>query len=146
MQENYEITIVGRQTVDRETDEIKVDTLGDYVDKGAIKFISYMEYDTDAPYAGRHKIIKIEPDGVVSIFTPGTPTRLVLEKGKRHNCVYDTGAGLLSLGVFTQMLKYDLSPMGGELRIGYTLDINTQLSSQNEICVTLKKRGTSIEN
>ena len=146
MQENYEITNVGRQTVDRETDEIKVDTLGDYVEKGAIKFISYMEYDTDAPYAGRHKIIKIEPDGVVSIFTPGTPTRLVLEKGKRHNCVYDTGAGLLSLGVFTQMLKYDLSPIGGELRIGYTLDINTQLSSQNEICVTLKKRGTSIEN
>ena len=42
MQENYEITIVGRQTVDRETDEIKVDTLGDYVEKGAIKFISYM--------------------------------------------------------------------------------------------------------
>lgn len=145
MQENYEITIVGRQTVDRETDEIKVDTLGDYVEKGAIKFISYMEYDTDAPYAGRHKIIKIEPDGVVSIFTPGTPTRLVLEKGKRHNCMYDTGAGLLSLGVFTQMLKYDLSPIGGELRIGYTLDINTQLSSQNEICVTLKKRSTPIE-
>lgn len=145
MQENYEITIVGRQTVDRETDEIKVDTLGDYVEKGGIKFISYMEYDTDAPYAGRHKIIKIEPDGVVTIFTPGAPTRLVLEKGKRHNCMYDTGAGLLSLGVFTQSMKYDLTPFGGELRLSYTLDINTQLSSQNEILVKLKKRSTASE-
>ena len=146
MQENYEIIIVGRQTVDRETDEIKVDTFGDYVEKAGIKFISYMEYDTDAPYAGRHKIIKLEPNGVATIFNPGTPTRLVLEKGKRHNCMYDTGAGLLSLGVFTQQLKHDLSPLGGELRISYTLDINTQLSSQNEILVTLKKRSTESEN
>lgn len=143
MQENYEITIIGRQTIDRETDEIKVDTLGDYVEKNGIKYISYMEYDNDAPYAGRHKILKIEPEGVVTMLTPGTPTRLVLEKGKRHKCMYDTGAGLLSLGVFTQTLKQDLSPEGGEIRIRYTLDIDAHLSSHNEILVRLKKRAAS---
>lgn len=143
MQENYEITIIGRQTIERDTDEIKVDTLGDYVEKNGIKYISYMEYDNDAPYAGRHKILKIEPEGVVTMLTPGTPTRLVLEKGKRHKCMYDTGAGLLSLGVFTQTLKQDLSPEGGEIRIGYTLDIDAHLSSHNEILVRLKKRAAS---
>ena len=143
MLENYEITIIGRQTIDRQTDEIKVDTLGDYVEKRGIKYISYMEYDNDAPYAGHHKILKIEPEGVVTMFTPGTPTKLILEKGKRHKCMYDTGAGLLSLGVFTQTLKQDLSPAGGEIRIGYTLDIDAHLSSQNEILVKLKKRETS---
>lgn len=143
MQENYEITIIGRQTIDRETDEIKVDTLGDYVEKNGIKYISYMEYDNDAPYAGRHKILKIEPEGVVTMLTPGTPTRLVLEKGKRHKCMYDTGTGLLSLGVFTQTLKQDLSPEGGEIRIRYTLDIDAHLSSHNEILVRLKKRAAS---
>lgn len=44
------------------------------------------------------------------MLTPGSPTRLVLEKGRRHKCMYDTGAGLLSLGVFTHTLKHDLSP------------------------------------
>lgn len=146
MQENYEITIIGRQTIDHETGEIRVDTLGDYVEKGGIKFISYMEYDNDAPYEGRHKILKIDPEGVVTMFTPGTPTRMILEKGKRHNCMYDTGAGLLSLGVFTQTMKQDLSPAGGELRIGYTLDIDAHLSSHNEILVQLKKRSTASEN
>ena len=30
MQENYEITIIGRHTIEQETGEIQVDTLGDY--------------------------------------------------------------------------------------------------------------------
>lgn len=145
MLENYEITIIGRQTIDHETGEIKVETLGDYVEKKGIKYISYMEYDNDSPSVGHHKILKIEPNGVVTMFTPGTPTRLVLEKGKRHMCMYDTGAGLLSLGVFTKTLKQDLTPAGGEIRIAYTLDINANLSSHNEILVKLKKRETSEE-
>lgn len=45
--------------------------------------------------------------------------------------------GVLSLGVYTQTLKHDLSAAGGELCIRYTLDIDTQLSSSNEICVRL---------
>ena len=143
MLENYEITIIGRQTIDHDTDEIKVETLGDYVEKRGIKYISYMEYDNNAPYEGRHKILKIEPEGVITMFTPGTPTRLVLEKGKRHKCLYDTGAGILSLGVFTQILQQGLSPAGGEIRICYTLDIDAHLSSQNEILVKLKKREAS---
>ena len=54
--------------------------------------------------------------------------------------VGEIGAGVLSLGVYTQTLKHDLSAAGGELCIRYTLDIDTQLSSSNEICVRLRKR------
>lgn len=94
----------------------------------------------EAPYNGQLKVLKIENEDTVTMLTPGTPTRLVLEKGKRHKCLYDTGAGVLSLGVYTQTLKHDLSAAGGELCIRYTLDIDTQLSSSNEICVRLRKR------
>ena len=34
MREDYEITIIGRQTIDAQTDEIQVDTLGDYTERG----------------------------------------------------------------------------------------------------------------
>ena len=37
-------------------------------------------------------------------------------------------------------IQHDLSAAGGELCIRYTLDIDTQLSSSNEICVRLRKR------
>ena len=140
MREDYEITIIGRQTIDAQTDEIQVDTLGDYTERGGAKYISYTEYADEAPYNGQLKVLKIENEDTVTMLTPGTPTRLVLEKGKRHKCLYDTGAGVLSLGVYTQTLKHDLSAAGGELCIRYTLDIDTQLSSSNEICVRLRKR------
>lgn len=146
LQENYEITIVGRQTVDSQNDEVRVDTLGDYNERNGNLYISYDEYENDAPYTSHRKILKIEPTGVVTMFSPGTQTRLILEKGKRHKCMYDTGAGILSLGVFTQTLRHDLTPAGGELRIQYTLDIDAHLSSRNEILVKLKKRSTASEN
>lgn len=44
MREDYEITIIGRQTIDAQTDEIQVDTLGDYTERGGAKYISYTEY------------------------------------------------------------------------------------------------------
>ncbi len=146
MQENYEITIIGRQTIEHETGEIKVDTLGDYNERNGIKYISYTEYDDGVPCVGHRKILKIEPTGTVTMMSPGTPTRLILERGRRHKCMYDTGAGLLSLGIFTQTLKHDLSPEGGELHIRYTLDLDAHLSSENEILVRLKKRGDLSKN
>lgn len=144
MREDYQITIIGRQTVDHETGEIKVDTLGDYSERNGIKYISYTEYSDEAPYAGQRKILKIEENDTVTMLTPGTPTRMILEKGKRHKCMYDTGAGLLMLGVFTQKLEHNLGFDGGELRIRYTLDIDAHLSSENEILVKLTKRNTSL--
>ena len=49
MREDYEITIIGRQTIDAQTDEIQVDTLGDYTERGGAKYISYTEYAARPP-------------------------------------------------------------------------------------------------
>ena len=77
MREDYEITIIGRQTIDAQTDEIQVDTLGDYTERGGAKYISYTEYADEAPYNGQLKVLKIENEDTVTMLTPGTPTRLV---------------------------------------------------------------------
>ena len=49
MQENYLISIVGKQYVDGEKGEIQMTTLGSYVTKGKNRFIMYKEYDEDNP-------------------------------------------------------------------------------------------------
>lgn len=85
MREDYEITIIGRQTIDAQTDEIQVDTLGDYTERGGAKYISYTEYADEAPYNGQLKVLKIENEDTVTMLTPGTPTRLVLEKASATN-------------------------------------------------------------
>ena len=66
-------------------------------------------------------------------------TRLILEKGKRHLCQYDTGYGSLVVGVFTSTLRSSLGEKGGRVDINYTLDINSDLSSINEISITVKE-------
>lgn len=137
MQENYLISITGRQLVDGEQGEINLTTYGSYALKGQKRYIVYKEYPEDnAPPIT--SVLKIDPEKVTLSHT-GDATRLILEKGQRHLCQYDTGVGSLMVGVFTKELESSLGEKGGELKINYTLDINSVLSSMNEIFVTVKE-------
>ena len=66
-------------------------------------------------------------------------THLILESGKRHLCPYDTGYGCMMVGIFTSKVNSELDDMGGKLEVSYTLDINSNLSSLNEILITVKE-------
>ncbi len=139
MQENYLISIVGKQRVDGETGEINLTTLGSYVRKGANRYILYKEYDEDARRS-QTSILKIEGDRRVILMRGGADhTRLILEKGKRHLCQYSTGYGDLLVGVFTSNVRSELTDKGGNLEVNYTLDINSDLSSLNQILITVKE-------
>lgn len=139
MQEDYMISIVGKQQIDGETGEIRIDTLGSYVKKGDHWYIAYKEYDEDAPNRYQTSILKVEKNDKMTLMRDNSATRLILEKGKRHLCQYDTGYGQLMVGVFTSSFSSHLDEQGGSLRVRYTLDINSSLSSNNEISVTIKE-------
>lgn len=136
--EDYLISIIGRQTVDGETGEVKLNTVGSYRKQGNARLIAYKEYDEDDPKRSRTAILKIEDNSKVTMMKAGTPTRLILEKGKRHTCIYGTEFGALSIGVYTSELKSELSDAGGKLSVNYTLDIESSLSSSNEILVEVR--------
>ena len=97
----------------------------------------YKEYpdDNTPPITA---VLKVDENKVTLMHT-GDSTRLILEKGQRHLCQYDTVAGALMVGIFTQDLESSLSEKGGDLKIHYTMDINSVLSSKNEISVTVKE-------
>lgn len=146
LREDYEILIRGRQTYGGEehdeTGEITLSTTGTYTERGGAGFIAYKEYDEDDPKVSHTAVLKVEP-GRVTMSRSGTDTRLVLEKGKRHLCFYDTGFGGLSVGIFTSDLESSLSRRGGTLSVKYTLDIDSALSSSNEIEVRIRPRSIS---
>ena len=143
MEENYLISILGRQTVNGEQDEVEVTTLGRYTEKNGKKYIVYKEYeDAENPQKARTSILKVEGDQKVTLIrSGGDATRLILENGKRHLCRYDTGFGALTVGVFTKSLHSDLGAAGGRLSVQYTLDVNASLASTNEIHITVKEAG-----
>lgn len=142
MQENYMISIVGKQQADGETGEIRLETLGSYVQKGDRWYIVYKEYDEDNPNRYQTSILKVEKNNKVTLMRGNSSTRLILEKGKRHLCQYDTGYGTLMVGVFTSSFDSTLEPSGGRLQVRYTLDINSALSSNNEILITVKEAAS----
>ena len=45
----------------------------------------------------------------------------------------------MMLGVFTKLVKIDLNDQGGSLQANYTLDLDTNLASENEIIITVKE-------
>ena len=138
MQENYLISIIGRQNVDGELGEVRVTTVGDYIKKNGKQYIVYKEYDENQTRP-RTSILKVEKDKMTMIRGDDDRTRLILENGKRHLCQYDTGYGNMMIGIFTSQLHSNLTDEGGKLEVRYTLDINSNLSSSNEILITIKE-------
>lgn len=140
LKEDYDISITGRQSIDGEDGEISIYTSGAYTKRGNIRLISYKEYDEDDPTQSQTAVLRVENDKKVTLMRPGSETKLILEKDKRHICLYDTGYGLLSLGVFTSAIDSNLNEGGGDISIKYTLDIDSNFSSSNEINVSVKRK------
>lgn len=134
MREDYTINIKGRQQYEDDEGEITLSTMGTYRQRDGVRFIAYKEYDEDNPKVAHTAVLKVEP-GKVTMSRSGSSTRLILEEGRRHLCLYDTGFGSLTVGVFTSSLRESLGHKGGSLEIKYTLDIDSNLSSSNELQV-----------
>lgn len=66
-------------------------------------------------------------------------THMLMERHVRHTCVYNTPAGSINLGVYTNDIFSDITQDGGMLKFNYTLDINGELLSENTLTLTLKK-------
>jgi len=133
MKEDYSITIKGRQDYGGDRpEEMCLSVAGSYREKDGVRFIVYKEYDDDDPTAYRTAMLKVEPD-MVTMSRSGSATRLILERGRRHLCLYETEFGSLMLGIFTSQLDVDLDNKGGTLEIQYTLDVDSSLSSLNRL-------------
>lgn len=141
--DNYLISIVGEQKIEGENDKIEVLTTGNYIMKNGHSYIGYKEYEEDNPDDFCNNLIKVENETVTITRKGKLRSQLMLEKGKRHQCLYQTVAGDLMIGVFTKTLKNTLNERGGTLEVSYTLDFNTDLVSENRFKVTVEEKSNS---
>lgn len=140
MEEKHLIHICNKQTIHGETEEICLTTIGTYTKKGGNRYIIYQEYDQETGQPSQSSTLKIMPnDSVTLIRNQIYRTNLVLEEGKRHLCQYGTQFGNIMLGVFTKSVNIALDDRGGSLEAKYTLDVDTNLASENEILITVKE-------
>lgn len=141
MNEDFLIRIDGRMEQGDETDQVELMTLGGFVRRGGSFFITYKETETTG-YKGCTTTVKASEDGnKVSMLRFGpAASQLVIEKGVRHLCHYETGHGSLTLGVAADEIDNQLSDEGGTLTFSYTLDSDQDVVlSRNLVTITVKR-------
>lgn len=137
----YIITITGTQTVDGETDSVEVVTTGEYHEENGTKTVHYIEYSNEDPNLRTDTTVTIDGDDRLTILRRGeTSSRLELQRGRRHQCAYETPMGQLMIGVYTDDIRDTLSPMGGDLYASYQLDFYADVVSNNEFHINLKEK------
>lgn len=140
MEERYNITVIGKQTVDGEEDKIEVFTDGDMTLENDKVTITYPEYPEEDPTKKTETTVTLE-NGVLSIDRQGEmSSHLILEKGKRHECLYQTPMGQMFIGIFTDEIKTELSGRGGKITAAYQLDFNRTVVSYNEFYISVKEK------
>ena len=139
---NYNCLICIDGTLDQqgEQERIQLKPRGSFLRRGNSFFITYEETETTG-YAGCTTTVKVAADEsrvAMLRFGPAS-SQLIIEKGVRHVCHYETGVGALTLGVAADEIRCQLTDAGGQAFFSYTLDDGTQELSRNlvEVTVTL---------
>lgn len=146
MEENYLITIKGTMEQDGECESVELMTRGKFVRRGSSYFIAYEETEATG-YAGCTTTVKATADAREVVMTRfgKVPSQLVIEKGVRHICHYETGFGSVSLGVAADVIELDLTDAGGRLQFSYTLDSGGEnFISRNLVDITVAPLPTPV--
>lgn len=132
------ISIKGIQHADGESNTLELDTAGT-MDRLADGYkLTYDESETTG-MEGVTTSLLVKPS-IITLERQGAMTSLmVLEKGRRTMCNYDTGYGSLMMGVYATDIRTNLADKGGNFDFHYTLDINSGIASSHDVYVTVKK-------
>ena len=140
MEKKYLLSVCGKQYVNGDSDQIDLQTNATYVMKGTTRYISYKEYDPQNPDIHYRTTVKIDQNNVVTVMKGGEESHhLVLQKGERHKCEYRTPFGSMTLGVYTESVNISLDDSGGEVMVKYTIDIESELASSNELTLKIRE-------
>lgn len=138
MKEDFLITIRGRIEQNGDSDSIELMTRGGFVRRNGSYFITYQETEATG-YVGCTTTVKVEGSQRVSMLRFGpAASQLIIEKGRRHVCHYETGHGALDLGIAADEIEADLTPQGGSVDFSYTLDVDTAMMSRNFVNITVR--------
>lgn len=134
------IDIKTEQTVNGDTDLIEFTTDGRFGFKDGSYFIAYEESKLLEVEGEVKTTVFVRPDNSVVLQRRGAyNSRMIIEKGIRNNCFYSTPMGELTLGIFGEKVKTDLTDNGGTVLMNYSIDTNMHLLSQNQVKISIKE-------
>ena len=136
MKKDAMISIKGIQRVDGEQEVVELLTCGRFYRRNNSYWLSYQESEATG-FEGARTTLTCEQGRVTMTRTGSVHTQLIIEEGKRHQCSYDLGFGSMIIGVSCSHIQSTLDDNGGSLSFGYSLDLNTALTSEHQVTVSV---------
>ncbi len=121
---------------DGEEEKIEFFTVGSYkrTDTGYV-----LSYDESGGIGYEQCSVSIAADGdLITVERTGpAASTLTVEKGVKHHCIYSTPFGDFTMGINTYEVDNTLGEDGGSLRFKYSIDINNDFVSENEMEISV---------
>ena len=133
---NILVTICGVQNGDTD-DAIKLVMPGALVKENDNTYISYNETE-ETGMAGTTTTIAVEGRRVRLIRKGTSNSELILERGKRHDCDYQTPYGSMAIGVTASQVKANVGDTEGRIYAKYLISIGNEPSGENVFEITYK--------
>lgn len=132
-----DITILSAAVTEDDRDETDFFTVGTYSEDEDGFVIRYSE-NAEIGYESCHVTITAKGESVIIERSAPAPSIMTVEKGKKHHCLYGTPYGDFMMGINAFEVKNNLGSDGGTLYLKYSIDINSDFVSENELNIRVK--------
>ena len=135
---SYTVTIKDTHEHNGESFTAEFTSACEYIKDGENFTVTYAEKGGELD--GSVVSIRAKSGGTVEITRFGEfNTRLIVERGRRHICLYNTPFGEISMGVYAEEVYSQINAGGVSMKLRYTLDCNSGLISTNTMKITVKQ-------
>ncbi len=141
MDKNVIISVKGTQTAnDQVADILELVTEGKYYKEDEAYYVTYDESDVTG-MNGTKTTLKVM-DGVVTLMRVGSVnSQFVFQQGQKHISYYDTEYGAFTIGVLANAVDVKIDDSGGEIRVGYQLEIDNNNTGENDFYLSIREAG-----
>ncbi|QNU66638.1 DUF1934 domain-containing protein [Ruminiclostridium herbifermentans] len=145
MSKDVIINVKGTQIdTSSDTNTLELITEGKYYQKGNNYYITYKESEVTG-MLGTTTTLKVG-DGVVTLMRFGkVNSQFVFQKGQKHVSSYETEYGIFTIGVYAENVDIDINDVGGEISVGYQIEIDNQCAGKNNFYMQIREAGLANE-
>lgn len=145
MDKNVIISVKGTQSAeDQDVDIMELVTEGKYYKEDDAYCVTYNESEVTG-MSGTTTTLKVL-DGIVTLIRAGSVnSHFVFQQGQKHLSYYDTEHGAFTISVMANAVNVSMNDSGGEIRIGYQLEIDNNKTGENDFTMSIREAGQADE-
>ncbi len=136
------IEIKGTQRYGLDKEVIEMATVGTIRDNGSAYIIKYNEEQEPPEQPNKVTLMVMKDESSVELTrSGGVNSVLFIEKGSRHLCRYASEVGDMLIGVHGRDVEIALDERAcGSIAFKYDIDINSSVTSQNTVELSITQR------